>query len=130
MAAGTQSALQKATLIITAVSLVGWGVPLLLVPQFLFVDIGGAAEAVPAVYSRYSGAWFLGAALAAIIALRTPARTGAIFELLAVAAGLSAIALAGDYFAGNSPLADWFIWLGIVDGLVICVLSVLSRPKA
>jgi hypothetical protein len=49
---------------------------------------------------------------------------------LAIAAGLTFLVLLWDYFAGNSPAADWFIWAAIIDALVICVLSFVSRPKA
>ena len=130
MAAQTLTTLQKTALIISAISLVGWGIPLLLFPEFLWTVIGGAAEAVSPVYSRFSGAWFLGPAFAAIMALRNPALIGTLFDLLAIAAGLSFIALAGDFFAGNSPTADWFIWAAIIDALVICALCYASRPKA
>jgi hypothetical protein len=130
MAGNTNAALQKWTLIFIIVSLVGWGIPLLLVPKFLFMDIGGATDAVAPFYSRYGGAWFIGIGVAAIIALMNASRVRAIFELCAVAGGLSFLALIIDYFAGTVPIADWLIWAAIIDALVICVLSVAARAKS
>lgn len=130
MNAKSLTTVQKTALIVSAISLLVWGIPFIFFPQFLWTEIGGVPEAVSPIYTRYSGAWFLGSAFAAIVALRNPALIGALFDLLAIAAGLTFLVLLWDYFAGNSPAADWFIWVAIIDALVICVLSFVSRPKA
>ena len=124
------SSLQKITLIVIVVSLLGWGIPLLLFPQFLWVTIGGAVEPAATFYSRYSGAWFIGVSIAAIIAARYPARLGAIFDICAIGAVLSFLALIVDYFAGTVPIADWLLWAAIIDTVALTVLSFLSRSKA
>ena len=129
MAAQTLTTIQKTALIVSLISLVVWGIPMLLFPGFLWTVIGGATDAVSPVYSRYGGAFFLGIAFSTYMALRKSALIGTLFDLLVIGAGLTFIALAADFFAGNSPFAVWFIWAAIIDGVAVSGLSFVSRPK-
>jgi hypothetical protein len=120
--------MQKLALVVIGLSLVIWGVPLLVTPQWLFGAIGGVAQADLAhtLYSRYSGAWFLGVGIIALIAIGRPAGARAVLEVSLIGAGLSAIAIFVDWVSGPTPAADWFVWAAIIDAVVVAVLCVAA----
>lgn len=103
-----------------------WGVALFLVPSFIWETLGGA-DAVAGTYSRYSGAWFIGVAVVAWMALQTGLGTREVLTLSIVGGSLSFLALLIDVLNETSPVENvWIIWLAILDALAIAVLCFLG----
>ncbi len=121
---------RKLALIVIAVSGIGWGIPLLLFPGVLFDDIAGAEYTRAAFYSRYSGAWLLAPGCAAVQVLRSKFNGDALLFAVAISAGLSAVALAADFFLDETPVAAWFVWLAIVDAAAMSLLSARALRSA
>ncbi len=45
---------------------------------------------------------------------------------VSIAGGLSAIAIAHDFFVDATPVAAWFVWVAIVDAATVLVLSAMA----
>lgn len=121
---------QRLALWVVVVSLVLWGVGLLVVPGFIWETLGGADPVSP-MYSRYGGAWFVAVAVAAWTALRGASSSRPILLITFIGGALTAVVLLVDQLAGDNPgTNDWVTWLAIADGAVVAVLSWIAlRPE-
>ncbi len=118
--------MRKTALWVILVTIGLWGIALFLAPAFIWETLGGA-DAVAGTYSRYSGAWFLGVALAAWMALQDATGERSVLTLSVVGAGLSFIALLIDVLNDTSPVENvWILWLAILDAAAIAVLGALA----
>jgi len=103
-----------------------WGVALFFAPSFIWETLGGA-DAVAGTYSRYSGAWFIGVAVAAWLALQNGAAESSVLTLSVVGGSLSFLTLLIDALNDTSPAVnDWVIWVAILDAAAIAVLGILA----
>lgn len=119
----------RAALLVIGITLAVWGTGLLLFPERLLVEIGGAKQSIPSAYSRYSGAWLLGVAAAAFATLADTGKRGFLFELCAIGGGLSAVAQIFDYVRTPDLFATWFSWVVIANSALICGLSLAARSR-
>ncbi len=125
---GARSAgMRPVALIFIAVTLLIWGVSMLLFPQWVFHNIGGVMITVSPEYSRYSGAWFIGIAVAAFMILQNRHAPGPFFDMCIIGGGLAMLALLADLFGGNAVGDAWFTWAAIVNAALIAGLSWMSR---
>jgi hypothetical protein len=118
------------TLWFLLLTLAAWGVVLLIYPQFVWETLQGA-DPVSGAYSRYSGAWFLGVAVAAGIALTGRISDRPVYVVALVGGALSFIVLLVDALTDNLPGSNyWIVWVATVDaGLtaLLCALALNSR---
>ena len=123
--------MRKIALWVILVTIGLWGVALFLAPAFMWETLGGA-DAVAGTYSRYSGAWFIGVAVAAWMALQDTTGERSVLTLSVVGASLSFVTLLIDVLNDTSPAENaWIIWLAILDAAAIAVLGALAlREKA
>jgi hypothetical protein len=124
------SNLRRITLWFLLLTLAAWGLVLLIYPQFVWETLHGA-DAVSSAYSRYGGAWFLGVAVAAGVALTERMSDRPVYVVALVGGALSFIVLLADTLTDNLPGSnDWIVWAAIVDaGLtaLLCALALNSR---
>ncbi len=100
-----------------------WGVVLYLAPGFIFETLGGA-DPVADGYSRYSGAWFVGVAVASWLAIREGTGEKAVLIVSTVGASLTFITLLIDLLNDTAPTPNtWIHWLAVLDAAAIAVLG-------
>lgn len=103
-----------------------WGVALYLAPGFIFETLGGA-DSVADGYSRYSGAWFLGVAVAAWLALQDGTGARPVLVISTIGASLAFITLLIDLLNDTVPTPNtWVIWLAVLDAAAIAILGGLA----
>jgi hypothetical protein len=122
--------IRRITLWFLLLTLAAWGLVLLIYPQFVWETLHGA-DAVSSVYSRYAGAWFLGIAVAAGVALTGSISDRPVYVVALVGGALSFIVLLVDTMGDNLPGdTDWIVWAAIIDaGLtgLLCAMALNSR---
>ena len=122
--------IRRITLWFLLLTLAAWGLVLLVYPQLVWETLHGA-EAVSSAYSRYGGAWFLGVAVAAGVALTGRISDRPVYVVALVGGALSFIVLLADTLTDNLP-GDmaWIVWVAIIDaGLtaLLCAVALNSR---
>lgn len=118
--------MRKIALWVIFVTIGLWGVALYLAPGFIFETLGGA-DSVADGYSRYSGAWFVGVAAAAWLAIKDGTGEKPVLILSTVGAFLSFVTLLIDLLNDTVPTPNtWVIWLAVLDAAAIAVLGVLA----
>ena len=118
--------MRKIALWVIFVTIGLWGVALYLAPGFIFETLGGA-DPVADGYSRYGGAWFIGVAVAAWMALRDGTGERPVLIVATVGASLSFATLLIDLL--NDTVATpntWITWLAVLDAAAIAVLGGLA----
>lgn len=123
---GREAVVRRLALWVILVSIGLWGVALFLVPAFVWETLGGS-EPVAGTYSRYSGAWFIGVAVAAWFALKDRTGEEPVLVVATIGGGLSFVVLLIDVLNDTSPVVNaWIIWLAIIDAAAIAVLGGLA----
>ncbi len=118
--------MQKIALWVVVLTISVWGVLLYLVPAFVWETLGGA-DPVAGGYSRYSGAWFIGVAVAAWLAIRRGTGATPVLVVSTVGAALSFVTLLIDVLNDTVPTPNtWIVWLAILDAAAIAVLGGLA----
>jgi hypothetical protein len=120
------SNIRRITLWFLLLTLAAWGLVLLIYPQFVWETLHGA-DTVSGAYSRYGGAWFLGVAVAAAVALTGRMSDRPVFVVSLVGGALSFIVLLADTLTDNLPGdTDWIVWVAIVDAGLTALLCALA----
>ena len=118
--------MRKIALWVIFVTIGLWGIALYLAPGFIWETLGGA-ESVADGYSRYSGAWFIGVAAAAWMALRDGTGEKPVLIVSTVGAGLSFLTLLLDTLNDTLPTPNaWVVWLAILDAAAIVALGTMA----
>ena len=103
-----------------------WGLVLLIYPQFVWETLHGA-DAVSSAYSRYGGAWFVGVAVAAGVALTGRISDRPVFVVSLVGGALSFIVLLADTLTDNLPGdTEWIVWVAIIDAGLTALLCAIA----
>jgi len=125
--------MRKIALWVIFVTIGLWGVALYLAPSFVFETLGGA-DSVADGYSRYGGAWFIGVAVAAWLALRDGTGEKPVLIVSTVGASLSFATLLIDLLNDTVATANtWVTWLAVLDAAAIAVLGGMAlreRPPS
>ena len=123
--------MRKIALWVIFVTIGLWGVALYIAPGFIFETLGGA-DSVADGYSRYSGAWFIGVAVAAWLAIKDGTGEKPVLILATIGAALSFATLLIDLLNDTAPTPNtWVIWLAVLDAAAIAVLGGMAlRERA
>lgn len=113
---------RRITLWFLLLTLAAWGLVLLVYPQFVWETLHGA-DAVSSAYSRYGGAWFVGVAVAAGVALTGRISDRPVYVVALVGGTLSFIVLLADTLTDNLPGdTAWIVWAAIIDAGLTALL--------